>query len=318
MWGEQPQPPHVQQQRQQQQYQQFPPAGAGQPPRAASPASTSRSPAANRRRAAFGESSTAFYNRQQMLLERRKDEAERERTFKCGAGGGGYAQRRLQLDMHAEAERENSMLQAEQVWQQQRPREEPPAPHAFAGAPQGAHGGNPYQKFYAPPGGGEPDPAQQALPATHLPPRWAPHRHARRFSEEDKNVVKRCVRCVVESPYINNAGEFRARIGFHRGDARRLYDILCRDESDWSRYDSGSNMWFLINNSMHEIITNNVCQEWSRWFGSVSRRRVDELYDRLEGPGKVLQRYNGRIVELNTPRHVLPTGSTFTDTPYAQ
>jgi len=138
----------------------------------------------------------------------------------------------------------------------------------------------------------------------------------RRFTEDDKNVVKRCIRCVIDSPYINNAGVFKSRIGFHRGDVRRLYEALCHDESDWARHDGASNTWFLINNCMHEIIRNNICQEWSRWFGNVSRRRAEDLYDRLGGPGKVLQRYNGRIVELPTPRHAVAAVTNFGDHPH--
>eukprot|EP01060_Flectonema_neradi_P012451 TRINITY_DN19265_c0_g2_i1.p1 TRINITY_DN19265_c0_g2~~TRINITY_DN19265_c0_g2_i1.p1 ORF type:complete len:277 (+),score=35.74 TRINITY_DN19265_c0_g2_i1:58-888(+) len=212
-----------------------------------------------------------------LAMERRKKEVEREQEFKLKKSDVGYAERRFENEVMQQFGGQENNLQYG-----------PPPPDMYK---------NRYQKLYEVQGHSEEQPSQ--LTGSLLPTKWRP-KQLRSFNEEDKHVVKRCIRCILESSYINNAGVFRSRLGFHRGDVRRLYEILSSDNSDWSHYDCNSNMWYIINNSMHEIANNNVCHEWSRWFGNVSRRKVEDLYIRLDGPGKILVRYNGRATELHS------------------
>eukprot|EP00754_Rhynchopus_humris_P030012 Rhum_TRINITY_DN15248_c9_g1::Rhum_TRINITY_DN15248_c9_g1_i1::g.143934::m.143934 len=239
-----------------------------------------------------------------MRIERRKKEVEREAEFRLRKRDVGYAERRFHVEVMQELGRSSGA--AHEGYGGSVP---PQHPH-FHQQPQQqvAQEQNRYQKLYNNPQIYT-DPAQMAMmtetsaassAAAAAYNRWQT-RCLAPFDEAEKSVVKRCVRCILESPYINHAGAFKGRIGFHRGDAKRLYALLCNDASDWSHYTATSNMWFLINNAMNEIVNNGVCTEWGRWFGNVSRRRVEDLYVRLEGSGKMITKYNGTMVELNTP-----------------
>ncbi|KAJ9468043.1 hypothetical protein DIPPA_34485 [Diplonema papillatum] len=235
--------------------------------------------------------------RSMLNLEKRKKEVEREREFKLTKGDVGFAERRFEKQLKTELQKRYAPWPEQQFDENACEPACAPQPYALYGEPPHEMMNNRYQKLY------ERAPLMAdagVAPSSLAPSKWAP-RHLPHLAEDEKNVIKRCVRCITESAYINNAGEFRGRTGFHRGDAKRLYTILCQDPTDWSHYDCSSNMWYLINNAMHEIINNNVCREWSRWFGAVSRRRTEDLYARLDGPGKMLTRYNGRTVELSTP-----------------
>ena len=217
-------------------------------------------------------------DKQLIMMERRKKEVAREQEFKLKKSDVGYAERRFETEIIQQLGRQDNYQQY--------------------GAPPPDMYQNRYQKLYEVQNIYD-DAPQQIPTGSLLPAKWR-SRKLESFDEEDKHIVKRCVRCILESSYINNAGEFRSRLGFHRGDIRRLYEILCNDTSDWSHYDCASNMWFVINNCIHEIANNNVCHEWGRWFGNVSRRKVEDLYIRLEGPGKILVRYNGRTTEIHS------------------
>ena len=243
-----------------------------------------------------------------MRIERRKKEVEREAEFRLRKSDVGYAERRFHVEVMHELGRSSAGAGAAAAAHERYGGggSLPPQHPHFLQHQQVPQEQNRYQKLYNNPQIYT-DPAQMTMmmPESSASSAAAYNRWQTRclapFDEAEKSVVKRCVRCILESPYINHAGAFKGRIGFHRGDAKRLYALLCSDASDWSHYTATSNMWFLINNSMNEIVNNGVCTEWGRWFGNVSRRRVEDLYVRLEGSGKMITKYNGTMVELNTP-----------------
>jgi hypothetical protein len=81
----------------------------------------------------------------------------------------------------------------------------------------------------------------------------------------------------VHSKYIPQ-DEFRSRIGYCLGDARKLYQTMSRDEGYWTnRVDPTQDFGILVHNCLNEIL-HGACEEWSRWFSTVSRRGVEDVF----------------------------------------
>ena len=119
---------------------------------------------------------------------------------------------------------------------------------------------------------------------------------------EDLKAVDLVVNCIANGPFLNHCGVFRSRIGFSRADVRHILMQVRSGLYDMQRIEKGSALWFIINNCFNEVVTMNTCGEWVRWFGTVSRRKVQEVYDRLGFDG-MLQKYNGKVVQLHIPKN---------------
>lgn len=98
-----------------------------------------------------------------------------------------------------------------------------------------------------------------------------------KLSEEDKDVVHRALRAVHDGPLLDEA-DFQPRLGVGR---ERLTEML----TNWPVVvdgDTDADEAILINNALNEI-ANGVslsADEWTRWFGSLPRRRVRDVLQR--------------------------------------
>jgi hypothetical protein len=99
---------------------------------------------------------------------------------------------------------------------------------------------------------------------------------------------------------------FRHRIGFTPTDARQLYDAMCATDA-WTFPSSGtSKLDVLIHNAMTEVLRG-ACDDWQRWFGGISRRRVELTYMKTlqhqETMGKMIEcSPKGGLLQLAVPR----------------
>eukprot|EP01063_Lacrimia_lanifica_P018720 TRINITY_DN25631_c0_g1_i1.p1 TRINITY_DN25631_c0_g1~~TRINITY_DN25631_c0_g1_i1.p1 ORF type:complete len:318 (+),score=104.22 TRINITY_DN25631_c0_g1_i1:77-1030(+) len=286
-----------------------------------------RSPAVSERatRRPLGAVNLSDKDRYAMMMEGRKREVDRESEFKLRKRDIGCAERQMRGEMRLELSRQQELLQQQQhlAHSVYAPQSLPhygaygenevyayPSMHTtpsangsmmntsgirFGQAPPDMTN-NRYQKLYEDPAHvmeGYPSVGASGYGPTRSERAWGQEKKMHPLTEDEKSVVKRCIRCVLESAYINNAGEFKQRLGFYRGDLKRVYEALCKDGSDWGHHDVTSHAYVVVNNCMHEVIDNNICTEWGRWFGNVSRRRLDNLYIKLEGCGRMLPRGHG-------------------------
>jgi hypothetical protein len=129
------------------------------------------------------------------------------------------------------------------------------------------------------------------------------------MSSADKGIALRCVRCLVFGGYIPGV-DFRQRVGFTATEARRMYESMTVDASWAHGLAATTPTQMLVHNAMHEM-TSGTCAEWGRWFATVSRRRVEEAFQRMTAHagsmGLMLDRNSrGWLVGLQSPHKRAP------------
>eukprot|EP00760_Papus_ankaliazontas_P031650 PhM_4_TR5382/c0_g1_i1/m.11394 len=121
----------------------------------------------------------------------------------------------------------------------------------------------------------------------------------RSFSATDQEAVMACAAYAIKSGDIVTSQDYRKQIGFYRGDALQLYDMLRRDPSDWAQYDTNTNMWIFMHNCVLRALK--CTSFWRGWMGPTSRRQLETLYlEVFEGVGVPLERYTSASQALRS------------------